>query len=222
MKKFAIIVSGGNGSRMQTDIPKQFIEINGKPILLHTLEKFAAADPNMEIILVLNVDHQGIWNKIAKKFKVNIPYTLVNGGRTRYHSVKNALKKVSKNALVAIHDGVRPLLSTSLILNGFELLTKHDAIVTAIPSKDSIRRVQDGVSSALAREEIYLVQTPQIFTATILHKAYQQAYRNEFSDDAAVVERLGIPIHILIGETQNIKITYPEDILLAENILKHL
>ena len=188
---------------------------------LHTLEKFAAADPNMEIILVLNVDHQGIWNKIAKKFKVNIPYTLVNGGRTRYHSVKNALKKVSKNALVAIHDGVRPLLSTSLILNGFELLTKHDAIVTAIPSKDSIRRVQDGVSSALAREEIYLVQTPQIFTATILHKAYQQAYRNEFSDDAAVVERLGIPIHILIGETQNIKITYPEDILLAENILKH-
>ena len=221
MKKFAIIVSGGNGSRMQTDIPKQFIEINGKPILLHTLEKFAAADPNMEIVLVLNVDHQGIWSKIANKFKVTIPYTLVNGGRTRYHSVKNALKKVSKNALVAIHDGVRPLLSTSLILKGFEELTKHEAIVTAIPSKDSIRRVQDGVSSALDREEIYLVQTPQIFTASILHKAYQQAYRNEFSDDAAVVERLGIPIHILIGETQNIKITYPEDILLAENILKH-
>jgi 2-C-methyl-D-erythritol 4-phosphate cytidylyltransferase len=112
-------------------------------------------------------------------------------------------------------------LSTSLILKGFEQLTKHEAIVTAIPSKDSIRRVQDGVSSALDRAEIYLVQTPQIFTASILHKAYQQAYRNEFSDDAAVVEKLGIPIHILIGETQNIKITYPEDILLAENILKH-
>jgi 2-C-methyl-D-erythritol 4-phosphate cytidylyltransferase len=220
LKKVAIIVSGGNGSRMQTDTPKQFLEINGKPILLHTLEKFFLAAADIEIFLVLNVDHQAQWNKIAKKFKVTIPYTLVNGGRTRYHSVKNALKLIPKKSIIAVHDGVRPLVSTALILRGFEQANNHKAIVTAIPAKDSIRRLHDGISAALPREEIYLVQTPQLFDSSVLLKAYQQAYRNEFSDDAAVVERSGIPIHILLGETQNIKITYPEDILFAENILK--
>ena len=222
MKKFAIIVAGGSGQRMLSAVPKQFLLLQGKPVLYHTISAFYSADPQTEIILVLPRDQFDYWNSLISELPI-IAHRLVEGGNSRFHSSQNAIQTINEDGLVAIHDGVRPLIDPELITKGFRSAVEKGNAVLAVASKDSVRMLSaDNIGSEhLNRESIRLIQTPQIFTASILHKAYQQAYRNEFSDDAAVVERLGIPIHILIGETQNIKITYPEDILLAENILKH-
>ncbi len=220
MKKVAVIVSGGIGSRMNSALPKQFIELHGKPLLMHTMEQFSKADSQIELFLVLNVDHQDLWHKLIKQYNFQIPYSLVNGGRTRFHSVKNALKVLPKKCLVAIHDAVRPLISTTTILKAFEAAENHPAVITAVPAKDSIRRVHGEQSIAIPRDELFIVQTPQVFDSQILQKAYLQDFRNEFTDDASVVEKLGIPIHLIEGEPENIKITFETDLLFAEMVLK--
>jgi 2-C-methyl-D-erythritol 4-phosphate cytidylyltransferase len=218
LKKYAIIVAGGSGSRMKTELPKQFLEINGKPILMHTIEKFAMN--SIELILVLNVDFHEYWNNLCIQHSFTIPHTLVKGGNTRYQSVKNGLAFIKEKSLVAIHDAVRPLIKQETILEAFTQAEQRGNVILAVPSKDSIRRMQDDVSIAVPREDYYLVQTPQVFLSDILIKAYKEPFRNEFSDDASVVEFAGHKIHLMEGDSSNIKITFPDDLLIAQALLK--
>jgi 2-C-methyl-D-erythritol 4-phosphate cytidylyltransferase len=211
MKKYAIIVAGGRGLRMNSDIPKQFIALDGKPMLMHTLEQFAADD--ISIILVLPIDYHDYWKKLCEEHSFQVAHQIANGAEERFHSVKNGLKLITENdCIVAVHDAVRPYASKELITRVFEMAAEKGNAVAAIPSRDSVRRLQGGISTALPRNEIYLVQTPQAFQISQLRKAYQQEFRNEFTDDASVVERAGFPIQLCEGEAGNIKITFPTDL----------
>jgi 2-C-methyl-D-erythritol 4-phosphate cytidylyltransferase len=205
---------------MLSDTPKQFMLLNGKPILMHSIEAFYYSDLNPEIIIVLNIDFHDYWENLCLKYNFSIPHKLVKGGLQRFDSVKNGIKAVKGKAIIAIHDAVRPLPSNQLITRSFLVAQQSGTAISAIKSKDSVRQSTENSSKALNREEIYLVQTPQTFQSEILNKAYLQEYRNEFTDDASVVERTGIAINVIEGESKNIKITFPEDILLAEFYLK--
>ena len=217
MKKYAIIVAGGNGSRMSSETPKQFLHLQNKPILMHTIEKFSIDD--IEIILVLNVDYHEYWLKLCKEFNFNIPHSLVKGGRNRFESVKNGLKLTTPKSIIAIHDAVRPLISVDKIREAFQVAESRGNAVLSIVSKDSIRRVQNDNSYIIPRDEIHLIQTPQVFQSEIINKAYQEEFRNEFTDDASVVEKSGVQIILIEGDQKNIKITYPEDLLIANSLL---
>jgi 2-C-methyl-D-erythritol 4-phosphate cytidylyltransferase len=209
-------VGAGSGSRMQSDIPKQFMLLNGKPILMHTIEAFYNSDFKPEVILVLNVDFHTYWEQLCEKYHFSIPHTLIKGGLQRFHSVKNAIKAIKGKSVIAIHDAVRPLASNELICRSFREAEKIGNAVVAIKSKDSVRQQKGNSSLSLNRDEIYLVQTPQTFQFELLNKAYKQEYRNEFTDDASVVERIGVTINLIEGESKNLKITFPEDLVLAE------
>jgi 2-C-methyl-D-erythritol 4-phosphate cytidylyltransferase len=219
LKYYAIIVGGGSGSRMQSDIPKQFMLMNSKPVLMHTIESFFYSDVKPEIIVVLNVDFHNYWEKLCEKYNFSIPHTLVKGGLQRFHSVKNGMRSIKGNAVVAIHDAVRPLASNDLISRSFREAEISGNAVVAIKSKDSVRQKIGNLNKSLNRDEIFLVQTPQTFQFGLLNKAYKQEYRNEFTDDASVVERSGVSINLIEGESKNLKITFPEDISLAEFFL---
>ena len=216
MKYFAIIVGGGSGSRMLSEVPKQFMLLRGRPVLMHTIEAFDKSDYNPEIIVVLNVDFHQYWENLCLLHNFSIPHKLVKGGTQRFDSVKNGIKAIKTKAIVAIHDAVRPLLSKQLIDRTFEEAERSGNAVAAIKSRDSVRQNSGTHTIPLDREEIYLIQTPQTFSSEILKKAYTQEYRNEFTDDASVAEKLGIKINLIDGETRNFKITFPEDIRLAE------
>ena len=220
MKRYAILVGGGSGSRMQQDIPKQFLLVAGKPVLMHTMEAFYQAEPRPELILVLNVDFHEYWEKLCATHEFTIPHSLVKAGQERFFSVKNGLKLVKGKALVAIHDAVRPSIKKEKIEEAFSYAEMHGNAVLAIQSKDSVRISDTKENKALPRELVYLIQTPQIFTSTMLKKAYQQEFRTSFTDDASVVEHAGVAIHLVEGDPKNIKITYPEDLVLAEVFLK--
>jgi 2-C-methyl-D-erythritol 4-phosphate cytidylyltransferase len=222
MKRYAILVGGGSGSRMQQDIPKQFLLVAGKPVLMHTLEAFYQSEPRPEIIVVLNVDYHEYWGKLCKTHQFSIPHTLVKAGQERFFSVKNGLKLVKGKALVAIHDAVRPSIKKEKIEEAFSYAEINGNAVLAIQSKDSVRLSDTKGNKALARELVYLIQTPQIFTSNVLQKAYQQEFRTSFTDDASVVEHAGVAIHLVEGDPKNIKITYPEDLALAEVFLKQI
>jgi 2-C-methyl-D-erythritol 4-phosphate cytidylyltransferase len=222
MKRYAILVGGGSGSRMQQDIPKQFLLVAGKPVLMHTLEAFYQSEPRPEIIVVLNVDYHEYWEKLCKTHQFSIPHTLVKAGQERFFSVKNGLKFVKGKALVAIHDAVRPSIKKEKIEEAFSYAEVNGNAVLAIQSKDSVRLSDTKGNKALARELVYLIQTPQIFTSNVLQKAYQQEFRTSFTDDASVVEHAGVAIHLVEGDPKNIKITYPEDLALAEVFLKQI
>ena len=222
MKRYAILVGGGSGSRMQQDIPKQFLLLDGKPVLMHTLEAFYQSEPRPEIVVVLNVDFHEYWEKLCKTYQCIIPHTLVKAGQERFFSVKNGLKLVKGKALVAIHDAVRPIIKKDKIEHAFSYAEVHGNAVLAIPSKDSVRLSDTKENKAVARELVYLIQTPQIFTSTMLKKAYLQEFRTSFTDDASVVEHAGVAIHLVEGDPKNIKITYPEDLALAEVFLKRV
>ena len=216
MKYCAIIVGGGSGSRMGSDLPKQFMLLKGHPILMHTIEAFYNSDLKPEIIVVLNVDFHQYWEQLCEEYKFSIPHILIKGGHHRFHSVKNGLKAVKGAAIVAIHDAVRPLVSTELIKTSYQQAEQLGNAVTAVKSRDSVRQLKGAVTLHLNRDDIYAIQTPQTFKSDILNKAYKQDYRNEFKDDASVVERSGVAIHLMEGDHKNLKITFPEDILLAE------
>lgn len=222
MKRYAILVGGGSGSRMQQDIPKQFLLLDGKPVLMHTLEAFYQSEPRPEIVVVLNVDFHEYWEKLCKTHQFSIPHTLVKAGQERFFSVKNGLKLVKGKALVAIHDAVRPIIKKEKIEQAFSYAEVYGNAVLAIPSKDSVRLSDYKGNKAVARELVYLIQTPQIFTSNMLKKAYQQEFRSSFTDDASVVEHAGMAINMLEGDPKNIKITYPEDLALAEVFLKQI
>jgi len=216
LKYFAIIVGGGSGSRMLSEVPKQFMLLRGRPVLMHTIEAFNKSDYNPEIIVVLNVDFHQYWENLCLLHNFSIPHKLIKGGTQRFDSVKNGIKAIRTQAIVAIHDAVRPLLSKQLIDKSFEEAERSGNAVAAIKSRDSVRQYNGTHTIALDREEIYLIQTPQTFSSDVLKKAYKQEFRNEFTDDASVAESSGIRINLIVGETKNFKITFPEDIRLAE------
>lgn len=220
MKYYALIVAGGSGTRMGAALPKQFLLLSGKPVLMHTIEAFHSSDLKPEIVLVLNIDFHPYWEKLCKEQDFNIPHKLVKAGRQRFHSVKNGLKDLKNQSIIAVHDGVRPLISNKLISDSFREAALNGNAVCAVQASDSVRRLYGNFSEALNREEVFLVQTPQTFECGILKKAYKQPYRTEFTDDASVVEKAGIGIHLIPGEKSNLKITYPEDIRIAEVLLK--
>jgi 2-C-methyl-D-erythritol 4-phosphate cytidylyltransferase len=220
MKYYAIIVAGGSGKRMKSSIPKQFIELNGKPILMHTLEKFYSAKSSIDLIVVLPKSHQSTWNTLCDKHQFTIPHKICEGGTSRFESVKNGLEVCTEKSIIAVHDGVRPLVTPDFILNIYSETESKKALIPVCPVTESIRKVDGESSEALDRSQYYSVQTPQCFTYELLHKAYQQEEQNTFTDDASVVEFLGEKVHLFEGEADNIKITNPKDLLLAEAILK--
>ena len=219
IKYYAIIVGGGSGSRMQSDIPKQFMQLNGRPVLMHTIEAFYTSGFAPGIIVVLNVDFHLYWEKLCTEHNFTIPHQLVAGGEQRFHSVKNGLKYINDPAIVAIHDAVRPCITHTIINAAFEQAGELGNAVAAVKSRDSIRQITKTGTVSLNREDVYLIQTPQVFKSEVLNTAYEQKYRNEFTDDASVVERSGVTIRLIEGDTRNLKVTYPEDILVAQAYL---
>ncbi len=220
MKYFAVIVAGGSGTRMQTEIPKQFLLLNGKPVIMHTISAFCASPQKPELLIVLNEQHFELWKDLCRKYNFMIEHQLVAGGNTRFHSVKEALHLIEENSIIAVHDAVRPLISTQVIDDAYQLALEKGNAVVAVPSKDSVRlQNPNGTSKSLNRTEVFLVQTPQTFQSKIIKKAYEQPYNEHFTDDASVVESSGVQINLLTGDPDNFKITFPTDLRLAEMIL---
>jgi len=218
---YAIIVAGGTGSRMQSNVPKQFLLLNGKPVMMHTIEAFFNNTNQPKIIVVLHADFHDYWRELCAEHQFDIPHQLINGGETRFHSVKNGLETIKDvDALVAVQDAVRPLTSIRVIDAAYSHAQTQGNAIVAVKSRDSIRQLKNGISQHLHREEIYLVQTPQTFQLGLLRKAYEQPFDNTFTDDASVVERSGVKINLIEGDHSNIKITFPEDIAIAEVIQK--
>lgn len=203
---------------MGTSCPKQFLELGGIPVLQRTIENFLEACPKAEVLTVLPSEHISTWKELCEKYALNCPQTLVAGGITRFHSVRNALEKIPDGAIVSVHDGVRPLASVSMIRSMIEKMDSCCALVPAVPVVDSLK-FRDGTLPEPDRSRIVAVQTPQMFHSEILKDAYRQAYQECFTDDASVVARKGVPISYVDGERFNIKLTTPEDLKLAELIV---
>ena len=220
MKKIAVIVAGGNGTRMNTPLPKQFLLLNGKPILYYTLHTFLEAYNDLNIILVLPQEYIAAGQEIIDAFFDYNRIQITTGGRTRFHSVQNGLDLIKEESIIFVHDGVRCLLSKSLIERCYEAALENGATIPVIDSKDSIRLVRGESNEAITRSMIKLVQTPQTFHSKILLPAYNIDFKDKFTDEATVVEAFGIPVHLIEGEDDNIKITTPRDLLLAEQLLK--
>ncbi|AFD07149.1 2-C-methyl-D-erythritol 4-phosphate cytidylyltransferase [Solitalea canadensis] len=220
MTYYAIIVAGGTGSRMGAQVPKQFLELKGLPILMHSIKAFYQWPLVPKIILVMHPDYHEHWKKLCDEHKFTTPHTLISGGKTRFESVKNGLSVISSPGIVAVHDAVRPLADHEFITRLFQQAQQNGNAIPAVKCRDSIRKVENGVSVSLNREHYYLVQTPQCFTTELLLQAYEQPFREEFTDDASVVEAMGTKILLAEGEYKNIKITYPEDLIFAEAIMR--
>lgn len=218
-KEYALIVAGGKGTRIKTKLPKQFLELKGKPILLHTIEAFYRYSEKIEIVLVLPEDDFEIWEAICKKFSFNKPIVLQKGGETRFQSVKNGLSKIEGPGLVAIHDGVRPLVSEDIIGASFHLAAVHKSAVAAVRLKDSIRMTDQDNTKAVDRSRFRLIQTPQTFDIALIKQAYEMKEDASLTDDASVAERSGHVISLFEGSYENIKITTPEDLIIAEALL---
>lgn len=218
-QKTAIIVAGGKGERMNTQAPKQFLEIAGKPVLMHTIERFYSYSDEIRLILVLPENQIIFWNELCHKYNFQIPHQIVEGGRTRFFSVKNALENIENEGLIAIHDGVRPLVDIKTIENCFIEAQKSGAAIPVVDLVDSIRKKTESGSIAVNRKEYKLIQTPQIFRAEIILGSYKQSFNELFTDDASVVEAAGYPVKLVEGNRENIKITTPFDLKLAEVLL---
>ncbi|OJW14798.1 2-C-methyl-D-erythritol 4-phosphate cytidylyltransferase [Mucilaginibacter sp. 44-25] len=217
---YAIIVAGGTGSRMQSALPKQFIELCGEPVLMHTIRAFFESGAAPKIILALNSHYHELWAELCQQHNFTIPHTVIAGGETRFHSVKNALDVIDEgDAVIAVHDAVRPLTSAEIINESFRCAAQNGSVVTAVKSRDSVRQLNGNTSACLDRERIYLVQTPQTFRCDVLKAAYRQPYNELFTDDASVVEKNGTAVTLIEGSHSNIKITFPDDILIAETLL---
>lgn len=219
MQKYVIIVAGGSGTRMRSQLPKQFMPLNGKPTLMHTLQAFYFDD--IQIILVLPEKQIPFWKELCQKNALFIPHEIVSGGESRFHSVKNGLDSIEvENGLVAIHDGVRPIITKDIILSSFEEASKHGNAIVSLPLKDSIRELSKDGNTAKDRSRFRLIQTPQTFQLQLIKKAFNSANHTNFTDDASVLEAHGEEIHLIDGDYKNIKITTPEDLLVAETYLE--
>lgn len=215
-EKFVIITAGGLGSRMRSSTPKQFLELAGKPVIMHSMQCFTMYSGSITMILVLPEEFTLEWKKLCKKHDFQLKHTVCNGGETRFHSVQNGLKLVNDQGLVAIHDAVRPLISSTLIKECFNVASKKGNAVPALPLRDSVREISGDENRPVDRSKFRLIQTPQVFEARLIKKAYEQAYRPSFTDDATVAEAIGVQINLLNGTETNIKITTPEDLKIAE------
>lgn len=218
MNRYSIIVAAGAGNRFGSDIPKQFALLNGRPLLMHTLEKFAITGG--DIIVVLPEAFIDYWKEQCNKFIFPVIHRIVPGGETRTQSVRNALTGIKDNSLITIHDGVRPLVGRSLIEKIFLIADEKQNAVPVIPVDSSMRKGDGGKNYSINRDEFMMVQTPQCFISSILHETYQKATANNFTDDATIVEAMGYPIHLIEGEITNIKITRPADLIVAEALLR--
>ena len=218
---YIIIVAGGKGLRMGSDIPKQFLPIGGKPVLMRTLERFRQYSPTLQIILVLPKAQQDYWQKLCKEYAFDIDYQLADGGETRFHSVQNGLAKIPDNAqgVVGVHDGVRPFPSIDVIRNCYETAREKKAVIPVIPVVETVRHLKGDTSVTVPRNEYRLVQTPQTFDIQLLKAANRQPYNEGFTDDASVVEAFGFNITLVEGNRENIKITTPYDLKIAEVLI---
>lgn len=220
LTKTAIIVAGGKGERMQSTIPKQFLEIQGKPILMRTIEAFYRYDVSIRLILVLPESQMDYWKELCTKHLFQLPHQLVEGGQTRFNSVKNALEYIKFPAMVAVHDGVRPFVSSDTLSRCFIEAEKQGTAVPVMDVTDSIRQINGMSNQSVDRSAYKLVQTPQVFRSEILLNAYKQNFSTLFTDDASVVEATGITINLVEGNRENIKITTNFDLLFGETLFK--
>ena len=221
MANFLLIVAGGVGQRMGGIVPKQFMELDGKPVLMHTLEVFYKYDSDISCVLVLPENHIDSWNKLCVEHNFSLPHKVVAGGDTRFHSVLKGLYHIpEKGGLVAVHDGVRPFVSQDTLKRCFGLAAEKGNAIPVIPVIESIRKVTPLHSVAEDRSMYRIVQTPQVFDTELLHKAYRQPYNDSFTDDATVVESMGCDIYLTEGNVENIKITKPSDFITAMELLK--
>lgn len=216
MKKHIIIVAGGKGLRMGGDIPKQFLPVCGKPVLMRTLEAFYTYDADIHIILVLPVSQQTYWKELCKEYQFALSHDIANGGDTRFHSVMNGLALVEGDGLVGVHDGVRPFVSQEVIARCYEEAADCKAVIPVVDVVETVRHLTEDGSETVPRDRYKLVQTPQVFEVSLLRGAYQQTYTDLFTDDASVVEALGEKVYLVQGNRENIKLTTPFDLKLAE------
>ena len=216
MKQYIIIVAGGSGSRMDSTIPKQFLDLNSKPILMHTIEKMHQSLEHSEIILALPKSGFDTWKKLCQDHQFKVNHQVVEGGNTRFESVSNALRKVNEQSVIAVHDGVRPLVKNSVVNECMQTAQEKGAAIPVIAIDESLRQKTDSGSVVVNRDEYLIVQTPQCFSSEVLLKAYQQDYSPSFCDDASVVEAMGIEIQLIQGNKENIKITTQEDLKKAQ------
>lgn len=223
MDNYIIIVAGGKGLRMGGDVPKQFLPIGGKPVLMHTIEAFRNALDAIQIVLVLPAEQHNYWQELCEEYNFLSPKLIAKGGETRFHSVKNGLALLpdDTDAVVGIHDGVRPFVSAETIRRCYAAAAEGKAVVPVVPVVETVRQIlPDGKSVTKPRDEYRLVQTPQTFPIVLLRQAYQQPFSEAFTDDASVVEALGREIVMIEGNRENIKITTPTDLRFAEFIVK--
>lgn len=220
MDKYAVIVAGGKGHRMGNAIPKQFLPLAGKPVLYHTIKAFKDAFEDIKLVLVLPQDQLSYAQMVLQAFPERIDMAIVTGGETRFHSVQNGLKAVSGNSVIFVHDGVRPLVSAELIQRCFVQAIEKGSAIPAIAVADSMRIIEGDNTRPVDRKHMRSIQTPQTFRADILLPAFEQGYKEEFTDEATVVESYGEDVYLAEGEKNNIKLTTPEDMLIAETILK--
>ena len=220
MRKYALIVAGGKGLRMESDIPKQFLPLAEKPVLMHTLEAFFRYDRNMDLILILPEEQSEYWKTLCEKYAFTIPHSVAFGGETRFRSVKNGLKLIEEPGLVAVHDGVRPFVSQKVIADCFSAAERFDAVIPVVDIPETIRKIEGNSSRTVDRNAYKLVQTPQVFKTELLIKAYEQPYSESFTDDASVVETMGKIVQTIPGNRENIKITTRFDLSVGECIIK--
>jgi 2-C-methyl-D-erythritol 4-phosphate cytidylyltransferase len=217
--KIVLIVAGGSGIRMNAGIPKQFIPVNGFPILMHTMEVFASYDRQIRIILALPDNQMEAWRQLCKTYKYSRIHEIRPGGATRFHTVQKNLQDLPDNSLIAIHDGVRPLVSYDTIDRCFKAASEFGNAIPCVEIPETLRKIEADLSRSIDRTQYRLVQTPQIFKGGLIKKAYEQDYQKHFTDDAGVVESLGYKIHVVEGNPENIKITFEKDLVIASALL---
>lgn len=219
MNQSVIIVAGGKGLRMGSELPKQFLPIGDKPVLMRTLEVFRKYNADIQIVLVLPPEQQDFWRQLCDEHSFTVAHTVASGGETRFHSVKNGLKQVHSPGLVGVHDGVRPFVSIEVIRQCYTLAETHKAVIPVIDIVETLRHLTDAGSETVSRNDYKLVQTPQVFDIDLLKQAYSQQYTPFFTDDASVVEAMGTPVYLAEGNRENIKITTPFDLKVGSALL---
>lgn len=220
MINYLIVVAGGTGTRMQGLIPKQFLELSGKPVIVQTLRRFIEFDPGIRVVVVMHPEYVQYWNDLLGTMDFHIPHQVVAGGEERFHSVKEGIRALGEaDGVVGIHDAVRPLVSLRTIRNAYEAAAQSGAAIPVVSMNESIREVSTSGSMAVNRVAFRMVQTPQCFRLDLLRYAYEQSYKPEFTDDASVVEAAGHAIQLVEGNRENIKLTTPTDLIVAQALL---
>ena len=221
MREEVIIVAGGKGSRMKSELPKQFMTIHNRPVIIHTLEKFYTWKPDMHVVVVMNESFMDNWNELKERSFPDKEITAVAGGNTRFQSVKNGLSKLKHSGVVAIHDAARPCVSVRVIGDCFRVATLKKTAIPVLQVHESLRKIEnDDSSNSVNRNDFVTVQTPQCFHTELIKEAYKVDFDSRFTDDASVVESLGDEIHLVPGNRENVKVTEPSDLVIAEVFLR--